>query len=229
MRFWRFAQDLSRAVVPDEVVDVIRLGRLTALQKPNGGVRGTVVGDIIRRLVATTIAQQFSSVVEQATAPFQYALSTKAGGECIAHTPGPRFDARRPPFGPRGDSVLPFVVQFYGNPICENTILGTPTKSGKAKAVSKVIPSWRVDASSPFTTISTSCLARSALVRCTAFWPGSCGHTVASESMEARFRHGIVAVSPLPATMLHDEEEEIALQSDPEAQIWFGDHAVPAS
>ena len=54
-------------------------------QKPNGGVRGIVVGDIIRRLVARTIAQQFSSTVEQATAPFQYALSTKAGGECIAH------------------------------------------------------------------------------------------------------------------------------------------------
>ena len=61
VRFWRFAQDLARAVVPDEVVDAIRLGRLTAMQKPNGGVRGIVVGDIIRRLVARTIAQQLSS------------------------------------------------------------------------------------------------------------------------------------------------------------------------
>ena len=85
VRLWRFAQDLARACAPDEVVDAIRLGRLTALQKPNGGVRGIVVGDIIRRLVARTIAQQLSSAVEQVTAPFQYALSTKAGGECIAH------------------------------------------------------------------------------------------------------------------------------------------------
>ena len=84
MRFWRFAQDLARACAPDEVVNAIRLGRLTALQKPNGVVRGIVVGDIIR-LVARTIAQQLSSTVEQATAPFQCALSTKAGGECIAH------------------------------------------------------------------------------------------------------------------------------------------------
>ena len=85
MRFWRFAQDLARAIVSDDVVDAIRLGRLTALRKPNGGVRGIVAGDIIRRLVARTIAQQFSEAVLTATAPFQYALSTKAGGECIAH------------------------------------------------------------------------------------------------------------------------------------------------
>ena len=139
-RFWRFAQDLSRAVVPDEVVEVIRLGRLTALQKPNGGVRGIVVGDIIRRLVARTIAQQFSPTIEQATAPFQYALSTKAGGECIAHALQALtdLDPRATVLSldgvgafdlisrgsmlkglrsiPGGDSVLPFVLQFYGNP-----------------------------------------------------------------------------------------------------------------
>ena len=38
--------------VPDEVIDGIRVGRLTALAKPDGGARGIVVGDIIRRLVA---------------------------------------------------------------------------------------------------------------------------------------------------------------------------------
>ena len=32
-----------------------------------------------------TIAQQMSDVVEAATAPYQYALSTRAGTECIAH------------------------------------------------------------------------------------------------------------------------------------------------
>ena len=82
IRFWRFAQDLARAV-PDNIVDLVRLGRMTALQKPNGGVRGIVAGDIIRRLVARTISQQLSLVVERATAPFQHALSTKSGGECI--------------------------------------------------------------------------------------------------------------------------------------------------
>ena len=36
--------------------------------------------------MARTISQQLSKTVEAATAPFQYALSTRAGCECIAHT-----------------------------------------------------------------------------------------------------------------------------------------------
>ena len=39
----------------------------------------------VRRLVARTMAQKLSKAVERATAPFQYALSTRAGCECIAH------------------------------------------------------------------------------------------------------------------------------------------------
>ena len=65
--------------------DAIRLGRLIALQKPSGGVRGIVVGDIMRRLVARTMSRQLSKAVESATAPFQYAMTTKGGTECIAH------------------------------------------------------------------------------------------------------------------------------------------------
>ena len=64
---------------------MIRLGRMTALSKPDGGVRGIVAGDVVRRLVARTMAQQLGKAVEAATAPHQYALSTKAGCECIAH------------------------------------------------------------------------------------------------------------------------------------------------
>ena len=52
LRFWRFAQDLARAAVPGANVEVVRLGGMTALQKPSGGVRGIVAGDIVRRLVA---------------------------------------------------------------------------------------------------------------------------------------------------------------------------------
>ena len=62
-----------------------RMGRMTALQKDDGGVRGIVVGDSFRRLVARTIAKQFSSRAESATAPFQFALSTRAGCECVTH------------------------------------------------------------------------------------------------------------------------------------------------
>ena len=62
-----------------------RVATLMARGEPDGGVRGIVVGDILRRLVARTMAKQVSSEVEKATAPFQYALSTKAGCECVAH------------------------------------------------------------------------------------------------------------------------------------------------
>ena len=58
---------------------------MTALVKFDGGVRGIVVGDVIRRLVARTMAQQLGQAVETATAPCQCALRTKAGCECVAH------------------------------------------------------------------------------------------------------------------------------------------------
>ena len=48
---------------------------MTALQKNGGGVRGIVAGEVVRRLVARTIAQQLGQAVEAATAPFQYALN----------------------------------------------------------------------------------------------------------------------------------------------------------
>ena len=42
---------LSVGNVPESILNAIRLGRITALCKPDGGVRGIVVGDILRRLV----------------------------------------------------------------------------------------------------------------------------------------------------------------------------------
>ena len=133
-------EQLARAAVPPEVVEMIRGGRLTALSKPDGGVRGIVVGDIVRRLVSRTIAQQMATTVEKATAPYQYALSTRAGCECIAHALqgltelNPEatvtsidgigaFDlisreamltGLRDVVG--GSEVLPFVRMFYGTP-----------------------------------------------------------------------------------------------------------------
>ena len=74
----------SRGHVPPGALEVLR--RITALAKPDGGIRGIVVGDVLRRVVAKTIAQQIGDQVEKATAPFQFALKTRAGSECVAHT-----------------------------------------------------------------------------------------------------------------------------------------------
>ena len=49
------AEELSRVNMFDEVIRMFRMGRMTALQKPRGGVRGKVAGDIVRRLVSFTI------------------------------------------------------------------------------------------------------------------------------------------------------------------------------
>ena len=71
---------MARGEVPVRVEPAIRLGRMT-----DGGIRGIVVGDVFRRLIARTMAQQIADAVEAATAPFQYALKTKGGCECVAH------------------------------------------------------------------------------------------------------------------------------------------------
>ena len=97
----KVASMLAVGNVPDEIIEAIRLGRLTALSKPDRGVRGIVVGDILRRLVARTIAKQIAKKVEAATAPVQHALSTKAGCECVGHvTPAGWFEVIRVPRPP---------------------------------------------------------------------------------------------------------------------------------
>ena len=45
-------EKVSRAHIPPAIQEAIRLGRLNALQKANGGVRGIFAGDIVRRLAS---------------------------------------------------------------------------------------------------------------------------------------------------------------------------------
>ena len=47
---------------------------MSALRKANGGVRGIVVGDVLRRLVARAIAQQIGATIECATSPYQVCI-----------------------------------------------------------------------------------------------------------------------------------------------------------
>ena len=136
----QMADQFAQARIPPAVHNFLRLGRLTALQKPRGGVRGIVVGDVLRRLVARTMAQQLGKAVEAATAPHQYALSTRAGTECVAHAlqaltemdpmtmivsidgVGAYDSISRKAMSealvsmPGGSAVLPFVRLFYGQP-----------------------------------------------------------------------------------------------------------------
>ena len=81
----QLASFLCKAKVPNEILGVMGQGRITALEKADGGIRGIVVGEIFRGVAARTIAQQYTAKAEEATAPHQYALKTKAGCETVAH------------------------------------------------------------------------------------------------------------------------------------------------
>ena len=83
--FFEAASSLAQARVPRDVSDLLMSARLTALSKENGGVRGIVTGCTFRRLVARTLARQFSKEFEDECSPFQYALSTRAGTDCVGH------------------------------------------------------------------------------------------------------------------------------------------------
>ena len=75
---------LANARVPEEARAAIALGGLTPLNKLDEagdviGVRGICTGDLLRRLVARTLAQTYNAEFCEATAPAQVALGTRAG------------------------------------------------------------------------------------------------------------------------------------------------------
>ena len=60
--------------------------------KPDGGIRGIATSTSFRRLVSKSLARQFMKNVEDACSPFQFALSTRAGTDCVAHAVGALID-----------------------------------------------------------------------------------------------------------------------------------------
>ena len=70
------AQALAQAQVPPAVA-AFDLGCIVAVQKLNSRVRGIVVSDFLRRLVARSFAQHFAATLQEACAPFQFGLSTR--------------------------------------------------------------------------------------------------------------------------------------------------------
>ena len=132
------ATHLAQAGVPEEVRKALAMARLTALRKPDGGVRGIATGDTFRRLVSRTIAREWAAKFDHATRPYQFALQARAGTDALtAHVRAAlatRRDAVLVSLDGRSayDSMsraailgklhevapelLPFVRMFYGNP-----------------------------------------------------------------------------------------------------------------
>ena len=84
-QFVAVATRIANAKLPPQITQALGLGRIVALQKPNGRVRGIVVGDLLRRLVARCLAQTYAPQIHTACKPHQFALSTRAGTEAIVH------------------------------------------------------------------------------------------------------------------------------------------------
>ena len=139
--FFLMAEQFSKALTPSSVVDGLRMGRITALQKPNGGVRGIVAGDAIRWSVSRTIAQQLGPAVERATGPYQYAMSTKESAWLLLlHCASPRANYLLRVLPP--DQVLRY-AQVHDDRLwhCFCALLGIPLVS--AIALRPTVPRCR--------------------------------------------------------------------------------------
>ena len=71
---------LAAADLPAPALAALRLARLTAIQKPDGGVRG----DAFRRLASRVLARHYAATFDRLTRPFQYALQARAGTDALA-------------------------------------------------------------------------------------------------------------------------------------------------
>ena len=63
-----------RKTFGEEIQAPILMGRLTALRKADGGVRGVMARDVVHRLVARAMSQQLMDAVQHTTLPFQNAI-----------------------------------------------------------------------------------------------------------------------------------------------------------
>lgn len=77
------ANRLANAAIPAAVLPVLKLGRLIALRKPNGRVRGLVVGDTFRRVVGRALARHYAEPSQRACLPHQYRSGTEALYKCL--------------------------------------------------------------------------------------------------------------------------------------------------
>ena len=116
--FFRVGENLARAQVPEVAVAPVRSGRMTALSKDDGSVRGIVRGDVVRRLVARTIAQRLGPAVMAAT-PHPYAIQALCGlhpGATVTSSISRRAMLEGLMQVDGSSATLPFVRMFYGAP-----------------------------------------------------------------------------------------------------------------
>ena len=75
---------------------ILRMGRVTALRKPDGGVRGIVVSDVLRQLVARTMAKQRSKSALKPRRPHSSTHCRRVHWKRMRLARAPDIDRSRP-------------------------------------------------------------------------------------------------------------------------------------
>ena len=96
------------------VFKAFQQANMTASLKRDRGVCRIATGTSFRRLVAKSLARQFSKEVERACAPFQFALSTRAGTDCVGHVTQALTGANPLPLCLSVDGIGPYDHVFRG-------------------------------------------------------------------------------------------------------------------
>ena len=123
--------NFAQGATPPEVSSVLTSARLTAIAKPDGGVRGIATGTTIRRVVARKLAKQFIKRFEEECSPFQYVLSTRGGTDCVGHMRMTMFFVLRCLRGCFECQELdPFYPSYGCRTVPHRTTVGSTTKAG---------------------------------------------------------------------------------------------------
>ena len=79
-------QRVATADLPQEAADALALSKLTALNKPGGGVRPIAAPSLFRRLAGRLLVSTRKTELADALGRRQFAVGTAAGAEVLSHS-----------------------------------------------------------------------------------------------------------------------------------------------
>ena len=81
----KFAGFVLRTAIPESVRQIFFGASLTALRKPDGGIRPIAVGSTLRRIVCKVVSQRVAVPMGELLRPVQLGYGTRGGAEAAAH------------------------------------------------------------------------------------------------------------------------------------------------
>ena len=81
----KFAGFVLRTAIPESMRRIFFGASLTALRKPDGGIRPIAVGSTLRRIVCKVVSQRVAVPIGELLRPVQLGYGTRGGAEAAAH------------------------------------------------------------------------------------------------------------------------------------------------